>query len=177
MNRSETGSTGDTKDRLRSQTCCFTGHRRIPAEDYAAISERLERIIRELYRQGILYYGAGGALGFDTLVADTVLRLREELPEIRLILVLPCLNQTKGWAQKDVEHYEDIKNRADKVVYTSREYAPGCMHKRNRHLVDYSSVCIAYLTHSSGGTAYTVGYAREQGVRVVNVAFSRPSVV
>lgn len=162
---------------MREKTCCFTGHRRIPTEDYAAISKRLEQIIRELYRQGIIYYGAGGALGFDTLAADTVLRLREELPEIRLILVLPCLNQTKGWAPKDVEHYEDIKKRTDKVVYISREYAPGCMHKRNRHLVDYSSVCVAYLTHSSGGTAYTVGYAREQGARVVNVAFSRPYVV
>ena len=42
--------------------------------------------------------------------------------------------------------YEEIKSQADKVVYTSHDYFRGCMFKRNRHLVNGSSVCIAYLT-------------------------------
>lgn len=43
------------------------------------------------------------------------------------------------------------------------------MHKRNRHLVDHSGVCVAYLTESRGGTAYTVDYARKNGVPVINL--------
>ena len=66
--------------------------------------------------------------------------------------------------------YESIKEQADKVVYTSEEYTRGCMHKRNRHLVDNSSVCICYLTESTGGTAYTVNYAKEKGLMTINVA-------
>lgn len=62
------------------------------------------------------------------------------------------------------------KRQADKVVYTSKEYTRGCMHKRNRHLVDNSSICIAYLTEQSGGTAYTVDYARKNGLIVINIA-------
>ena len=52
----------------------------------------------------------------------------------------------------------------------SEAYTQGCMHRRNRHLVDHSSVCICYLTGSSGGTAYTVNYARKQGLEIINIA-------
>lgn len=83
---------------MREQVCCFTGHRRIPQNELKGIEERLEATITELYSRGVVYYGAGGALGFDTLAAETVMRLRDGiLPNLRLILVLPCLNQTKGW--------------------------------------------------------------------------------
>ena len=91
---------------------------------------------------------------------------------MKLILVLPCLTQTRGWPAADVAEYERIKGLADKVVYTSQAYTAGCMHKRNRHLVDNSSVCVCYLTKDSGGTAYTVRYARKRGLEVINLAAS-----
>lgn len=125
------------------QTCCFTGHRVIPADVIPQLSCWLEGAVRGLIAEGIRFFGAGGALGFDTLAAETVLNLRREFPEIRLILVLPCRDQTRGWKQKDVARYERIRQAADKVVYTSEDYAPGCMHKRNRYLIDNSAVCIA----------------------------------
>ena len=87
-----------------------------------------------------------------------------------LILVLPCLSQADRWSDKDKAVYEDIKSRADKVVYTSQEYFSGCMHRRNRHLVDNSSVCVCYQTKENGGTAYTVNYAKQKGLEVINVA-------
>ena len=120
--------------------------------------------------EGYLYFGAGGALGFDTIAAQTVLKLKNKYPDIKLILVLPCKTQTRGWKDKDVAIYEDIKEKADKFVYTSENYDRGCMFKRNRHLVDNSSVCVAYLTEDKGGTAYTVDYARKNGLRIINIA-------
>lgn len=109
-------------------------------------------------------------MGFDTLAAETVLALREKFSQIKLILVLPCKTQADRWNDDDKRRYERIKEQADKVVYTSTEYTKGCMHKRNRHLVDHSSVCVCYLTKDTGGTAYTVQYASAQGLFVVNVA-------
>ena len=129
----------------------------------------LERVIMALYQKGIRYYGAGGALGFDAIAAQTVIRLRESCPGMKLILVLPCLTQTRGWRPENVTEYERIKAQADKVVYTAQQYTPGCMHKRNRHLVDNSSVCVCYLNRESGGTAYTVRYAKEKGLEIVNL--------
>lgn len=112
---------------MRSKTVCFTGHRELPADNLPEISKHLEDTLVTLIEQGYRYFGAGGALGFDTLAAQSVLRLRERYPQIRLILVLPCLNQTRSWQQADVDIYEELKRRADKVTYTSESYFRGCM--------------------------------------------------
>lgn len=155
---------------MKKKTCCFTGHRDIPSGTYQLIFKKTEEIVESLIKQGYLYFGAGGALGFDTIAAFTILKLKERYPDIRLILVLPCYSQTRGWTSEDVRIYDNIKDQADKVVYTSEEYTRGCMHKRNCHLVDNSSACIAYLTESKGGTAYTVDYALKNGLTVFNIA-------
>lgn len=144
---------------MRAQTCCFTGHRDISVEVKPYIAKQLERILRNLIGEGIRYFGSGGARGFDLMAADAVLQLKKEFPHIRLIMVLPCRDQTRGWRGEDRRHYERVLSHADKVVYVQEEYTPGCMQKRNRHLVDNSSVCVAYCTRRYGGTAYTVEYA------------------
>lgn len=153
-----------------NQTCCFTGHRKIPLDQLESVTQRLRDAVIASIKEGYLYFGAGGALGFDTLAAQTVLDLKKDYPQIKLILVLPCRTQTRGWKQEDIEEYNRIMKAADKVVYTSQDYYKGCMHKRNRHLVDNSSLCICYLTERTGGTAYTVDYARKVGCRVINLS-------
>lgn len=154
---------------MKNRTVCFTGHRKIPPEQVDTLALRLKATLIQLINDGYLYFGAGGALGYDTLAAQTVLELKKQYPDVKLILVLPCLSQTRGWSTRDIEIYEDIKNKADKVVYTSQEYTRGCMHKRNRHLVDNSSVCVCYLTERTGGTAYTVDYAHKNNLTVINL--------
>ena len=155
---------------MREKTACFTGHRKIPPESISELSQRLKNTLLRLIEEGYLYFGAGGALGFDTLATQCVLSLKKQYPHIKLILVLPCITQTKGWSKNDIAIYGEIKSQADKVVYTSQEYTRGCMHKRNRHLVDNSSACISYLTENKGGTFYTVNYAKSKGVEVINIA-------
>jgi len=155
---------------LKEYTACFTGHRKIPPMQVEALTRRLKTSIIELIDKGYKYFGAGGALGFDTLAAQTVLALKNDYPHIKLILVLPCITQADSWSVDDKAIYEEVKAAADKVVYTSHEYTRGCMHKRNRHLVDNSSACICYLTEKTGGTAYTVDYAQSKNLLVINVA-------
>lgn len=135
---------------VRDYTCCFTGHRALPPEERGAIAYQLEQTVIMLIQAGIRFFGAGGARGFDTLAAQTILKLRRKYPHIKLTLVLPCLSQTQGWRDEDIKVYESIKTAADKVTYTSEKYTQGCMHKRNRHLVDHSSICVCYLTEDWG---------------------------
>ncbi len=144
---------------VKLKTCCFTGHRHLPENQKKEIAGRLEKAVVTLIHSGYLYFGTGGALGFDTLCAKTVLRLRQSYPGIKLILVLPCVSQADRWSPEDRAVYQEIMEQADKVVYTSQEYTRDCMFKRNRHLVDNSSTCICYQTKTTGGTAYTVEYA------------------
>lgn len=155
---------------MKEKTCCFTGHRHIPEDDLNIIKNKLKKEVIKLIDQGVCYFGAGGALGFDTIAAQTVLELKNDYPNIKLILVLPCKNQTYHWQEKDKKVFEDIKKRCDKYVYTSEEYNSQCMKKRNRHLVDNSSYCICYLTRDIGGTAYTVHYAQKKGLEIINIA-------
>ena len=42
--------------------------------------------------------------------------------------------------------------------------------KRNRHLIDNSSLCVCYLKEQSGGTVYTVTYAKAHGLNIHNIA-------
>ena len=151
-------------------TCCFTGHRVIAREELPALSQRLESVLRDLIRKGVTTFLAGGAVGFDTLAAETVLRLKEEFPQTVLILVLPCKGQDENWTQADRARYAALLTRADDILYTAQEYENGCMHKRNRYLVDHSAYCIAYLKYPRGGTLYTVNYAIKKERRICNLA-------
>lgn len=153
---------------MRNQTCCFTGHRIILPRTIPVLSAQLETTVRSLIGSGIIYFRAGGALGFDTLAAETVLRLRDEFPQIKLNLMLPCHDQTSDWGKKDIARYEDILKRADEYVYAfDGNYLPGCMLERDRLLVDGSSICVAYCRRPMGGSAYTVRYARKQGLKLI----------
>ena len=165
------------KKDLKEKTCCFTGHRDIPPEKIPVVRDFLREVLIFYINKGYLYFGAGGALGFDTVAAETVLSLRESYPEIKLILVLPCKNQTQYWGEKDVFRYNKILSQADKVKYTSELYDKGCMLKRNRHLVNHSSLCICYLARNNGGTAYTVNYAQKKGLKIVNLSKIRKLLI
>jgi Uncharacterized protein conserved in bacteria len=155
---------------MKNQTCCFTGHRQLPQNKIAELQKSLENELIKLIIQGVKYFGAGGALGFDTLAALAVLKLKKKFPHINLILVLPHKEQTTRWRDKDKKTYDKILNKADKVVYTAKHYRQGCMHFHNRHLVDCSNYCIAYLNSNIGGTAYTVNYAIKNGLKIINHA-------
>ncbi|MBE5040222.1 SLOG family protein [Ructibacterium gallinarum] len=149
--------------------CCFTGHREIPTEDLYMLVHKLELKIRDLIQNGSADFITGGARGFDTLAAGTILTLRNEFPHIRLILALPCKEQTKGWKTADVLLYQQIMQQADIVHYVSESYDRGCMMRRNRFMVDHSRRCVFYLTHRRSGTYKTVEYAMQQSLTLYNI--------
>lgn len=156
----------------RKITACFTGHREISDGQEEKISAVLDNIIEMLYRNGVIYYGAGGACGFDMLAEKAVLRARERHSEIKLILVLPCKDHDKYWSIENKNEFDRILKKADKVVYIGEYYRQGCMFERNRRLVNFSGFCIAYLIKKQGGTAYTVDYASQNGLYIINTALS-----
>ncbi len=153
------------------RTVCFTGHRHFePGEDKTVLA-LLDSCVRELIeKHGATVFRAGGALGFDTMAAYTVLGYRLLYPGIKLELYLPCPGQTRGWKEEDVDSYKYIKEHADRVYVASPTYFAGCMHVRNRMLVNGSDLCVAYCRKRQGGTAYTVDYARRQYLELINLA-------
>lgn len=150
------------------KSCCFTGHRIIHKEHIERLMQNIPLTIKALAAEGVTDFICGGALGFDTLAAQLVIAAKDTLPDIRLILALPCREQSKSWTLAAQKSYREILNFADETVYVSDEYYNGCMQKRNRFMVDNSSHCIFYMASPRGGTAYTVKYAIKNGLLMHN---------
>jgi len=153
-----------------NKSCCFTGHRNIPFNEDARIREKTGDEIVKLIEAGVDTFITGGAQGYDTLCAQLVLCFKSAYPHIRLHLALPCENQTKDWPREGIRLYQDILARADKATYVSKAYDSGCMHKRNRFLVDSADFVIAYCTKQAGGSYYTVKYAESKGKTVIRIS-------
>ena len=81
--------------------CAFTGHRKIDEDHYYRVVFLLNQIVEEKIKEGYSVFCAGGALGFDTLAALTVLRLKMMYKNIRLHLILPCISQADKWSRED----------------------------------------------------------------------------
>ena len=153
------------------KTCCFSGHRQICDEHLIRLPECLTVLLDSLIKKGFRHFKTGGAIGFDTIAALKCLELKNKYPDlsVTLELCLPCRDQTLGWSEMEKSAYRFILERADKVSYESDVYTKGCMHARNRLLVNGSDVCVCYLSTNKGGTAYTCSYAKEKGVEVINL--------
>ena len=154
----------------KSKVACFSGHRKLP-QNCTQLTADLEASIVSLIERGVVFFGAGGALGFDMLAEETVLRLKERYPHIKLILVLPCPpeQQTLKWNLEQRRRYFDILNKADKVRVLADTYTNSCMLDRNRHLVDNSGHLICYLRENRGGTHFTVCYAEQKRLDIIRI--------
>ncbi len=156
--------------------CAFTGHRprkfpwgynEVDAR-CVALKQTLAEQIAKLVDAGYTHFLSGMAEGTDTWAAMAVLSLKNENPALRLHCVLPCEGQADGWSASARERYFSILEQADEIVYVSREYYRGCMLERNRSLVDHAACLLAVHTGEwRGGTAVTVGYARELGRQII----------
>ena len=156
---------------LLPKTCFFTGHRFIAADAIKDIKSRLNEELLNAINSGFTHFISGGAVGFDTLAAEQVLRLREDYNDIRLVLYLPCTNHTQNWKENDKMRFEAISSYADEIYYVTHEgYRDGCMKKRNNAMAEASQMCIAYLKNSISGTAQAVKLAEKKGVKVINIA-------
>lgn len=155
----------------RKMTCCFTGHRYIPAEKERALAVQTAREIYRLITDfGVRFFGVGGAVGYDTLAAKVLFRMRERaFPHIKVILAYPFDGFTSLWTPQQQSEFAALLPKYDKVVRVCNAPSREAYLARNRHLVNASAYCIAYCTQQRGGTAYTVDYARAQGVMVINV--------
>ncbi len=149
------------------RTCCFTGHRELSKTEEKQILAPLSDKIQQMITKGVTVFRNGGALGFDTIAALTVLSLKQKHPEIKLYIDAPHKHQSSKWSVYDKNLYEYILERADCVTYVSESYQNGCMQKRNRYMVDNSDFVIAYVKRPSGGSYYTACYAESIDKEVV----------
>ena len=153
-----------------SKVCFFTGHRTLPKEQLEEIARYLRCEILDRINEGYDTFITGGALGFDTMAAEEVIKLREDYSKIKLNLYLPCTDQEAKWQEADQLRYHSIMRQADDVYYVSEKtHFDGCMRLRNQKMVDDSQMGIAYSSKRRSGTYQTVEMALKQQKRIVNI--------
>lgn len=162
---------------VRDYSCCFTGHRpqRLPwgfdESDgrCSALKQKLRSAIKLAITHGMTMFYTGMAMGTDIWAAEIVLELREELHEpcIRLVAVIPHSGQEAKYPDDLKQRYRLILSEADERIVLQEHYTDGCMQKRNRYMVDNSSMLIAVYSGDGGGTGYTFDYAKDRGLQII----------
>lgn len=153
-------------------TCFFTGHRVIAPEKIEKVKELTEKTAVSLIEdKGVTDFIAGGALGFDTMAEEIILKLKEKYPYIKLHLYLPCFDQSRRWSYVQKYNWHMMLTKADDYIYvTEDDYTPDCMQKRNHKMADDSLYCIAFCILDKSGTGSTVHYAKDTGTVIYNIA-------
>ena len=159
----------------RETTCCFTGHRpgKLPWRDdetdprCIALKESICRELEKAYDRGYRHFICGMAQGCDLYFCEAAQLLRDSRPGVTVEAAIPCESQTDKWPREDRERYRRLVGLCDFETMVQHHYDRGCMLRRNRYMVDRSSLLIAAFDGSRGGTLYTATYALKHGVEVV----------
>lgn len=143
-------------------TCALTGHRELPASfDENGLYDGLEELIREGYD----VFCCGMAEGFDLLALECLVSLRQKY-RIFIEACIPYEGQENSFSREQRARYQELLGWCDARTVLSKTYHGGCYLARNRYMVDKADLVLAYCVKDTGGTAYTVNYARSKGVKV-----------
>lgn len=139
--------------------CGFCGHSDAPE----TLRPQLQQAIATLINSGqadTFYVGNHGA--FDRMAAGILSDLQRVHPQIRYAVVLAYLP-----TQKTLVGLGDVPTiYPEGLELVPKRYA--IVH-RNRWIAEQSDTMIAYVTHSFGGAAQTLAYARRKGVVILNL--------
>lgn len=157
-------------------TCCFTGHRsaRLPWGRQESdprcqnLKERLDQALEDAYAEGYRHFLCGMAQGADLYFCEGVLALRQSHPDVILEAAIPFAGQADRWPEADRRRRALLLDQCDLETVIQHHYSAGCMSRRNRYMVDRSSLLLAvYDGIPRGGTMNTLSYAMRQGIRTV----------
>ena len=149
----------------REKACAFTGHRVVAN---AFNKERLKEEIFNAIERGFDTFLVGMAVGFDTIAFQILEKIRETI-DIKIVACIPCKNQDLKFNIAQKKEYQRMVTSADYRIVLSESYTNTCMMDRNKFMVDNSSLLIAYVTKTFGGSFKTKEYAKDNGIEVIEL--------
>lgn len=136
--------------------------------DYIAFYNELYKTIESLATENSVFL-CGGAMGFDIIAGEIVLKIKEKNPTIKLFMVLPFKKQESNFTPNWKARYDYLLKKCYNAIYVENDYKTGCYFKRNRYLVDNASTVVTYYNGKPGGTKYTVNYAEKKKRKIINI--------
>jgi len=161
----------------RDNTCCFSGYRpeKLPwgtdeeALRCIALKENILIFAERIVMSGIRHFICGMARGCDMYFCEAVFVLRGKHAGVTVEAAIPYEKQASGWREDDRDRYCRLVEKCDFVSFVSREYSHSCMQRRNRYMVDNSSVLLAVFDGKPGGTKFTLKYAEKRGIEIFKI--------
>ena len=160
-----------------AKACSFTGHRQSKLSwqsdesdlRCASLKEKIADTVEAIYHSGIRHFICGMANGCDMYFCEAVIALRESYGDITLEAAIPWEGQADGWAADLKKRYSKLVEDCDFYTLVQSCYTADCFMRRNRYMVDNSSVIIAAYNGSPGGTMKTMLYAMRQGLEIIEL--------
>ena len=143
----------------------FSGHR---SYDGSA-DDRLRSVVADLYAEGVRIFRVGMAEGFDLAAGEIVVSLMELHDDIVLEAYVPWPLFSARFEMESKQKYDAIIAKAQVVRYAGFAYQNTIFHQRNDMLVDGAGYLVAWWNGSRSGTGYTVGRARRQRTKIINL--------
>ena len=165
-----------------SVTCCFTGHRpeKLPwgtderDPRCIALKQSMEGEIEALYRDGCRHFITGMARGVDLYFAEAALAVKERYPLLVLEAAIPFRGQADRWKEGDRQRWQNVLDACDRETLVQEHYDRGCMHRRDRYMVDRADIILAVFDGTPGGTRYTLDYAMRRRLEIRLFDLKRP---
>ena len=141
--------------------CSFFGHKDAPQSLYPKIREGIEKLILQ---QNIESFMVGNQGSFDSMVLKALRELKQTYSHICYNVVLAYMPTQK----QECELYDPSETFLPEGIETvPKRFA---ISWRNKWMVRESDLILCYITHSWGGAAQYVEYAKRQGKEVINLS-------
>lgn len=163
-------------------TIGFTGHRPnklygydLSKKEYKDLGLKCEEVIKQIIdkNKNNTFKGiVGGALGFDTLMFETMLNMKNTEPLV-IEMAIPFEQQMVKWPKEAQDTYMSHKQYADIVTYVDTldtykvpntiegRYNSKKLFKRNEYIADNSDILIACIRDMKSGSGHCANYFKK----------------
>lgn len=141
--------------------CSFFGHKDAPQSLYPEIKANIELLITQ---RNVDSFMVGNQGGFDSMVLKAFRELRQVYPHI-------CYNVVLAYMPTQKQEYE-LYDPSETFLPEGIETVPKrfAISWRNKWMVREADIILCYITHSWGGAAQFVEYAKRQGKEIINLS-------
>lgn len=141
--------------------CSFFGHKDAPQSLHPEIKAHIELLITQ---RNVDSFMVGNQGSFDSMVLKALRELKQAYPHI-------CYNVVLAYVPAQKQEYE-LYAPSETFLPEGIETAPKrfAISWRNKWMVRESDLILCYITHSWGGAAQFVEYAKRQEKEVINLS-------
>lgn len=146
-----------------NKVCCGFGHRIVFSNAEAEINKAVKAMIEE---QGVTVFLTGGMGAFDKLFSQAVRKMKEQYPNVKLVLVKPYMSEELNRNKKLYEEEYDSVVIPEELAEV---YFKQAITKRNKWIVENSDYIVCYVYRDHGGAFEAVKYAQRLNKEIINV--------